>query len=358
MGPLGGLRLGTVTVDGAPVTATLTARRSPSPSAASCRPARPPRSSCRSARRSGPGPAALLAVHPRQRHREPVPLGAVDQPHDRLRPAEHGDPFVTPVSPRVTLRFRTDVPLAVVVNGTRTSVSADGLRHDLEAANVRDLVVNAAPDYRTRVRDGRRHDHPRLTRPGQPSAAILRAAVNAVTKLEARLGPYPWPVLRIVQSAGGCGMEGPGRRLDPGRRRARRTCATSSPTRSPTSGSTASWATTRRASRSRTRRSRTWSPATSPAPGARPGARRRRSTGRSTATRPPATTSSSTSRAATCSTTPAGGWAPRRSSAPCAATSPTTAGARPHADAARRARCRDAAGPGRVAGGARFPTLY
>jgi hypothetical protein len=34
--------------------------------------------------------------------------------------------------------------------------------------------------------------------------------VNAVTKLEGRLGPYPWPVLRIVQSSGGYGMEGPG----------------------------------------------------------------------------------------------------------------------------------------------------
>jgi aminopeptidase N len=38
----------------------------------------------------------------------------------------------------------------------------------------------------------------------------MDAAVNAVTRLEARLGPYPWPILRIVQSSGGLGMEGPG----------------------------------------------------------------------------------------------------------------------------------------------------
>ncbi|HYO43855.1 MAG TPA: hypothetical protein VES19_11715 [Candidatus Limnocylindrales bacterium] len=120
-----------------------------------------------------------------------------------------GDPFVTPVSPRVTLRLRTDVRTKVVVNGTRTATSADGLTTTWVLANVRDVVVNAAHDYRIseqRVGDTWVRVH---TRPGQPRAAILAAAVNAVTRLEARLGPYPWPVLRIVQSAGGLGMEGP-----------------------------------------------------------------------------------------------------------------------------------------------------
>ena len=121
-----------------------------------------------------------------------------------------GDPFVTPVSPLVTLRFHTDVRTKVIVNGTRTAVSADGLTTSWKLVNVRDVVVNAASDYRTagqQVGDTAVRVH---TRPGQPSASILSAAVNAVTKLEAKLGPYPWPVLRIVQSAGGLGMEGPG----------------------------------------------------------------------------------------------------------------------------------------------------
>ena len=121
-----------------------------------------------------------------------------------------GDPFVTPVSPRATLRFRTDVPLKVVVNGRRTSISADGRTTTWTLDNVRDMVVNAARDYRTRVRtvgDTTIRVH---TRPGQPSVALMDAAVNAVRKLEAKLGPYPWPVLRIVQSSGGLGMEGPG----------------------------------------------------------------------------------------------------------------------------------------------------
>ena len=121
-----------------------------------------------------------------------------------------GDPFVTPVSPRVTLRFRTDVPVRVVVNGRRSSISADGRTTTWVLADVRDVIVNAAPDYRTRVRDVGDTSIRVHTRPGQPSTAIMDAAVNAVARLEARLGPYPWPILRIVQSSGGVGMEGPG----------------------------------------------------------------------------------------------------------------------------------------------------
>jgi aminopeptidase N len=121
-----------------------------------------------------------------------------------------GDPFVTPVSPRATLRLRTDVPLKVVVNGRRTSISADGRTTTWVLDNVRDIVVNAARDYRTRARNVGDTAIRVYTRPGQPSAALMDAAVNAVTKLEAKLGPYPWPVLRIVQSSGGLGMEGPG----------------------------------------------------------------------------------------------------------------------------------------------------
>jgi hypothetical protein len=121
-----------------------------------------------------------------------------------------GDPFVTPVSPRVTLRLRTDVPLRVVVNGTRSSVSDDGRTTTWTLLNVRDAVVNAAADYRVRKRTVGDTSIHVVARPGQPSAALLDAGENAVTKLEARLGPYPWPVLRIVQSSGGLGMEGPG----------------------------------------------------------------------------------------------------------------------------------------------------
>jgi aminopeptidase N len=47
-------------------------------------------------------------------------------------------------------------------------------------------------------------------RPGFPAAAAIRAAKNALVRIEARLGPYPYRVLKVVQSAGAYGMEGPG----------------------------------------------------------------------------------------------------------------------------------------------------
>jgi hypothetical protein len=136
-----------------------------------------------------------------------VPWISLTTPFDR---PNFGDPFVTPVSPKVTLRLRTDVPTNVVVNGTRTSVSADGRTTTWTLTNVRDVEVNAAADYRTATRQVGDTSVRVITRPGQPSAALLSATDNAITKLEARLGPYPWPVLRIVQSSGGVGMEGPG----------------------------------------------------------------------------------------------------------------------------------------------------
>jgi hypothetical protein len=128
-------------------------------------------------------------------------------PFDR---PNHGDPFVTPVSPRVTLRLRTSVRLRVASTGERTAISADGLDMTIKAVNVRDLVVSAAADYRTSqiwVGDTAVRVQ---ARPGFPAAAVMRAATAAVKKLEARLGPYPYRILTIAQTAGGFGMEGPG----------------------------------------------------------------------------------------------------------------------------------------------------
>ncbi len=76
--------------------------------------------------------------------------------------------------------------------------------------NVRDFTLAAAADYRTSRAHVGGTEIRVLTRPGGPAAAMLAAATSALSKLEARLGPYPYPVLEVVQSAGGYGMEGPG----------------------------------------------------------------------------------------------------------------------------------------------------
>ena len=122
----------------------------------------------------------------------------------------HGDPFVTPVSPRVTVRIHTDVPMTFANTGDRIAASSDGLTRTFRATNVRDFVITAAADYRIREATVGDTVIRVVSRPGFPAAATLGAAVNALRKLEARLGPYPYRVLKVVQSAGRYGMEGPG----------------------------------------------------------------------------------------------------------------------------------------------------
>lgn len=211
MGPLGRLRLGTVTVDGRTVTATrhgqtiIVPLGGVLPDGAAAVVVVPFKATLR-ATTGGSSWLFTRAGGVTSLYRW-VPWISRRTPFER---PNFGDPFVTPVSPRVTLRFRTDARVRVVVNGRRTSLSADGLTSAWTAVNVRDLVVNAAADYRTRSQQVGDTDVRVITRPGGPSGALLSAAVNAVTRLEAKLGPYPWPVLRIVQSSGGLGMEGPG----------------------------------------------------------------------------------------------------------------------------------------------------
>ena len=239
----------------------------------------------------------------------------------------HGDPFVTPVSPRVTVRIRTDVPMRFANTGDRIETSADGLTRTFRATSVRDFVITAAADYRTTESSVGNTVVRVISRPGFPAAATLSAAVNAVRKLEARLGPYPYRVLKVVQSAGRYGMEGPGVAWIPtgtpsGNLRYLVTheiahqwfygIVGNDQAREPFADEAATDFVARHVlglRRALTLRER----------GPRPHDLR--------ATRRPATTRSSTSRAATCSTTRASGWARPRSGRHSAATSPTSDGA-------------------------------
>jgi hypothetical protein len=211
MGPLGSLALGQVTVNGRAVAATLTDQTITVPfggllpSGATARIVVPFRATLRST--TGGSTWLFTRANGVASLYRWVPWISRATPFDR---PNFGDPFVTPVSPRVTLRLRTDVRADVVANGTVTSRSSDGLVTTWLATDVRDLVVNVAADFRTRTRVVGDTTIRVITRPGTPSAAWMDAAVNAMTKLEARLGAYPWKVLRIVQSSGGAGMEGPG----------------------------------------------------------------------------------------------------------------------------------------------------
>ena len=136
-----------------------------------------------------------------------IPWVSKRTPFDR---PNHGDPFVTPVSPHVRLTLITDRRMRVATTGTRTAVSDDGLTQVFEATNVRDMTTALAGDYRTVSATVGDNIVRVYYRSGAPATALLKAAKAALTKLEARLGPYPYTTLKIVQSAGGYGMEGPG----------------------------------------------------------------------------------------------------------------------------------------------------
>lgn len=136
-----------------------------------------------------------------------IPWVSRATPFDR---PNHGDPFVTPVSPYVRVKLQTDRRLGIASTADRVSISTDGLTQRFEARNVRDVSITAAPDLvsrsvlvgSTRIRY--------YYRSSTNAARILDAAADAFRVMQSRLGPYPYSTYKVVQSAGGFGMESPG----------------------------------------------------------------------------------------------------------------------------------------------------
>jgi hypothetical protein len=124
----------------------------------------------------------------------------------------HGDPFETPTSSFVKVKVvSNDWKLVLATTGDRTGTSADGLTQTFKASNVRDFTVTVARDYRTAARVVGGGTTVRVFyRPGAPGAAMLDAAADAFVALRAKLGSYPHPYFKVVQSSGGYGMESPG----------------------------------------------------------------------------------------------------------------------------------------------------
>ncbi len=129
--------------------------------------------------------------------------------HPFARP-NHGDPFVTVVSPRVRLELIADRPLRYAVNGRRIATGDGGRRQVFVAESARDVVLTAAPDYETLHGRVGETEVDVVTRPGAPAATLLRLARRALRQLEGHLGPYPYARLVVAESAGGYALEGPG----------------------------------------------------------------------------------------------------------------------------------------------------
>ena len=119
-----------------------------------------------------------------------------------------GDPWVTPVSPRVRVAITTDRALVIAAPGSRVFVG--GLTQTFEATNVRDFSIAASPDYRTGSVVVGNTTIRVYYRPGGPGTTYLAQAKAAFTKMAALVGPYPYPSYRVAQSAGGYAIESPG----------------------------------------------------------------------------------------------------------------------------------------------------
>jgi hypothetical protein len=122
----------------------------------------------------------------------------------------HGDPFVTPVSPEVAVTLRADRRLVVASTADRVSVSSNGLTQRFVARNVRDVTITAAPDFRTATVLVGSTKVRYYYRSSANRALVVDAAADAFRAMQSRLGPYPYPIYKVVQSAGGYGMESPG----------------------------------------------------------------------------------------------------------------------------------------------------
>jgi hypothetical protein len=122
----------------------------------------------------------------------------------------HGDPFVTPVSPEVVVNVTTDRRLVIASTADVVSRSSSGLTQRLVARNVRDVTITAAPDFRTQTVSVGSKKVRYYYRSSANRALIVDAAVDAFRAMQSRLGTYPYTIYKVVQSAGGFGMESPG----------------------------------------------------------------------------------------------------------------------------------------------------
>ena len=126
-------------------------------------------------------------------------------PFDR---PNHGDPFVTPVSPHVKVTIVADRTIRWATTGSQTSPI--GATTTFEATNVRDFVITGAPDYRTASTTVGNVTIRVWYRPGFPASTVLSAAKTALSRESRLLGPYPYQGYKLAQTAGGYGMEAPG----------------------------------------------------------------------------------------------------------------------------------------------------
>lgn len=117
-----------------------------------------------------------------------------------------GDPFVTAISPRVTVRITTDKKAVIAATGARKSV--DGLTQTFVARNVRDFNFAASTKYKSRSTTWNGVKIIVYYR-SLPPDKVLTWAKRAIKRYSNKVGAYPYPQFRVAESSGGIGMESP-----------------------------------------------------------------------------------------------------------------------------------------------------
>ncbi len=124
--------------------------------------------------------------------------------------SNHGEQFVTPVSPRVEVTVSADRKLVWATSGRQIEkLGARKFRY--VARNVRDFNIAASPAYRT-VTGVTRNGKTRIfayvrTHDGKRLVQLARAELARYRKLTGV--PYPYPTYRIAETGGGLAMESP-----------------------------------------------------------------------------------------------------------------------------------------------------
>jgi len=119
----------------------------------------------------------------------------------------HGEPFYTASSPYVRFRVTTDRSLSFATAGIRTAAS--GLTQTFEAHDVRDFNFAASPFYSVHSTTLGNTIVRVYAKAGYPVSTVMSYARSAIARMGALLGTYPYRTFVVAQSAGAYGMESP-----------------------------------------------------------------------------------------------------------------------------------------------------
>ena len=119
----------------------------------------------------------------------------------------HGEPFYTASSPFVRFRVTTDRTMLFATAGLRTAAS--GLTQTFEARDVRDFNFAASPFYSLHSSTVGNTIVKVYSKAGYPASTVLSHARSAIARMGALVGTYPYRTFVVAQSAGAYGMESP-----------------------------------------------------------------------------------------------------------------------------------------------------